>query len=121
LRRSGGGSGGAGGAGSAFGARGGSGAGLAVFSPFMIWLICDSERTSTGIASWLSSNFRAAANPRIRNNSRAPWSAPETAQAQYGRRSLNAVPGYWLAGSVTSATFRKPACVTDAMICATRP
>ena len=75
VRRSGGGCGGCGGeggAGSVLGAGGGSGAGLAVFSPFMIWLSCASETVSTGIASSPSSNFGADAKPRIRNSKRAP-------------------------------------------------
>ncbi len=102
VRSSGGGSGGVGGGGSGLvsdfasvlGAGGGMGAGLASFSPFMIWLSWVWETVSTGIASWLSSNLRADANPRIRSNTRAPWSVLETAQAQYDRRSSNAAPGY---------------------------
>ena len=98
ARNSGGGSGGDGGVGSALasvlGAGGGRGAGFASFSPFMIWLSWDSDTVSTGIASWLSSNLRAAANPRIRSKIRAPWSVLETAQAQYDRRSSKAAPGY---------------------------
>src|SRR5271165_7503092 len=91
ARRSGGASGGVGGEG--LGAGGGSGAGLASFSPFMIWLSSLCETVSTGIDSGLSSNFGAEAKPSRRTN-RAPCSALDAAHAQYDRRSSKAAPGY---------------------------
>ena len=112
ARRSGGGSGGAG---------GGWRRGLASFSPLAIWLSSLSETVSTGMASGLSANLGAEANPSRISASSAPCIAAEPAKLQYDRRSSNAAPGYCLIGSVTRATFLNPADVTAAMISATRP
>jgi hypothetical protein len=112
VRRSGGGCGGAG---------AGCGAGLAFFSPLAIWLSSLRETVSIAIASGLSANFRAEANPSRISASSAPCSAAEPAKPQYGCLSSNAAPGYCLIGSVTRATFLNPADVTAAMISATRP
>ena len=74
-----------------------------------------------GIASGVSANLGAEANPsRIIANT-AACRAVDPAMPPYDRRSSNAASGYCLFGSVTSATFLNPADVTDAMISATRP
>jgi len=99
----------------------GCGAGLASFSPLVIWLSSLNDTVSIGIASGLSVNLGALANPSSSSASSAPWSAAEPAKLEYDRRSSNAAPGYCLIGSVTRATFLYPAVVTAAMISATRP
>ena len=111
----------AGGWGGVGGDGGGCGAGLASFSPFVIWLSSLNDTVSIGIASGLSVNLGALANPSKSSASSAPWSAAEPAKLEYDRRSSNAAPGYCLIGSVTRATFLYPAVVTAAMISATRP
>jgi len=103
------------------GVGGGCGAGLASFSPLVIWLSSLNDTVSIGIASGLSVNLGALANPSSSSASSAPWSAAEPAKLEYDRRSSNAAPGYCLIGSVTRATFLYPAVVTAAMISATRP
>ena len=62
------------------GVGGGCGAGLASFSPLVIWLSSLSVTVSTGIASGLSANFGAEAKPSRRRASSAPCSAVEPAQ-----------------------------------------
>ena len=69
-------------------------AGLASFSPFIIWFISLSDTVSTGINSGLSSKRGAEAKPRRMRARRAPCRTLEAAQAQYDRLSSNAAPGY---------------------------
>ena len=58
----------------------GCGAGLASFSPFMTWLSSLNDTVSIGIASGLSVNLGALANPSKSSASSAPWSAAEPAK-----------------------------------------
>ncbi len=116
------GAGGSGGCGAALGGAGAGfdGAGLPVFSPCMISLSCVVVIVSTGIDSGASSNRGAREKPTTRIVSSARCMAPETMYPDLCD-SPSKVGAYLPWGSVTSATFLKPAVVTSPMISATRP
>ena len=77
---------------------------------------------STAMDLVASSNFGANAKPKTRNASSAACIAAETHIPSFDGSPVTRSLAYGLlVGSVTRATFLKPAAVTSPMISATRP